>query len=285
MWGKQRRFEELLDVEDVAAGHITRMRWQPTADWIEGPATHEALVEPELVDAVAKRFGGPARRYKPRDVKHPYVLRGILHCGICGRKLQGSARPSRAADAPARILYRCEFGATRSIPSEMDHPPTVYVREDAITAPLDKWLAEIVTPEALAAAQQRPPELLSRDAAARARIAECDVRIGRLLASVEEAGMPSEWIANRVVALRAERDELERSLPDRHEHRPLSPGEIKAIADSLGGIVGILQNATPAERAAVYNDLDVTLRYDPKRKEVQATANLSRVARGVEGGT
>ena len=29
VWAKQRRHEELLDVDDVAAGHVTRMRWQP----------------------------------------------------------------------------------------------------------------------------------------------------------------------------------------------------------------------------------------------------------------
>ena len=32
VWNKQRRDEVLLDVEDVAAGHETKMRWNPTAD-------------------------------------------------------------------------------------------------------------------------------------------------------------------------------------------------------------------------------------------------------------
>ena len=241
MWGKQRRHEDLLDVDDVAAGYVTRMRWQNTADWIESPSTHKALVDDETAKAAIERFGRRPERPRQRTSKHPYVLRGILHCNICGRKLQGSARPTK--NGPARILYRCEFGKSRSAPVGLDHPSTFYVREESIVEVLDKWLSEIVTPESLAQAQHRPPELASQDAATRARIAECDTRIPRLLASIED-GMPSDWIADRVVALRTERAQLERLLPDRHAVRPLSPGEIRAMAESLGGVVAILNRAT-----------------------------------------
>ena len=85
---------------------------------------------------------------KQRDVVHPYLLRGIVRCDLCGRKMQGSTRRSSIAGAPTRVLYRCEFGARQSVPVGMDHPPTVYVREDAIVSRLDAWLAEIVSPEA-----------------------------------------------------------------------------------------------------------------------------------------
>jgi len=34
VWGHQRRDEVLLDVNDVAAGHVSRMRWNDTARWI-----------------------------------------------------------------------------------------------------------------------------------------------------------------------------------------------------------------------------------------------------------
>lgn len=283
VWAKQRRHEDLLDVNDVGAGHVTRMRWQPADEWIEGPATHEALVDAETFAAVARRFGSMPRRTKARDATHPYLLRGVLHCGVCGRKLQGSARPSRSPGGDARILYRCEFGATRSIPADLDHPRTVYVREDAIVPKLDAWLAEIVTPEALAAAQAPPPDTETRTAATRAAIADCDVRIERLTASVEQAGMPVEWIANRVVKLRAERDRLEQTLPDRTSWRPLTPGEITAIAEALGGLIKILQNASPSDRAAVYQELGVKLSYDPTANQVRATADLARVGRGVGG--
>jgi hypothetical protein len=282
--GQERRHEDLLDVNDVAAGHVTRMRWQPAEDWIEGPATHEALVDADTFGAVARRFGSVPQRTKARDATHPYLLRGLLHCGICGRRLQGSARPARSAGGQTRILYRCEFGATRSIPTELDHPRTVYVREDAIVPKLDAWLAEIVTPEALSAAQTPPPDAETRDAATRAAIAECDLRIERLLGSLE-VGIDRDLVAPRVVKLRAERDRREATLGDRRSWRPLSPGEITAIADALGGLITILHNASPQDRAAVYQELGVRLSYDPTANQVRATADLARVGRGVGGGT
>ncbi len=165
----------------------------------------------------------------------------------------------------------------------MDHPSTVYVREDAITGPLDEWLAGIVTPEALAATQT-PPVPTSRDAATRAAIADCDLRIERLLASVGD-GMPREWIATRVVKLRSERDRLERTLPDRTADRPLSPGEIKALADALGGLVRVLERLRPEDRAAVYRELNLRLTYDPIQRQVHASVDLARVGRRVGGGT
>lgn len=284
VWAKQRRHEDLLDVNDVAAGHVTRMRWQPADEWIEGQANHEALVDADTLAAVASRFGSAPQRTKSRDAAHPYLLRGVPRCGVCGRKLQGPARPSRSPSGATRILYRCEFGSTRSIPADLDHPRTVYVREDAIVPKLDAWLAEIVTPEALAAAQTPPPDAEARDTATRAAIADCDLRINRLLGSLE-AGIDRDLVAPRVVKLRAERDRLEATLADRCSWRPLSPGEITAIADALGGLIAILENASPQDRAAVYQQLGVRLSYDPTVNQVWATADLPRVGRGVGGGT
>ena len=91
------------------------------------------------------------------------------------------------------MLYRCEFGARQSVPVGMDHPPTVYVREDAIVSRLDAWLAEIVSPEALAGAQAMPPDIAAQHMAVRIAMADCDVRIKRLLESIE-SGKFTSWL-------------------------------------------------------------------------------------------
>jgi hypothetical protein len=285
VWGKQRRFEELLDLNDVSAGHVTRMRWRASSEWIEAttPRT-QALVDEATLVAVANRIGGGARREKQRDVVHPYLLRGIVRCDLCGRKMQGSARRSRIAGSPTRVLYRCEFGARRSVPIGMDHPPTVYVREDAIVSRLDAWLAEIVTPEALASAQAMPPDVAAQHVAVRAAMADCDVRIKRLLESIE-SGIDHELVAPRVRELQAERSRLEATLGAHKVWRRLSAREIAEWADSLGGVVQVLKQANPEDRAALYAEFGLTLRYDPTRHQIKATAELSRVARGVGGGT
>jgi site-specific DNA recombinase len=284
VWGKQQRHEELLDVTDVAAGHVTRMRWRPDSHWIAAETnTTPPLVDPGLAERVAARFGHAPTRTKLRDAKHSYLLRGLLYCGICGRKLQGSARPARTPGLPTRVLYRCEFGTHRSVPAGLDHPPMVYVREDAVVPRLDAWLAEIVTPEALAAAQAPPPGAGARDAAIKAATADCDLRIDRLMNSVEEAGMPMEWISRRIVELRNERDRLEKTLPDRSSWRPLSAGEIRAMANALGGLIAALRQANPADRAAVYAELGLKLTYEPAANQVRAEVDLARVGRGVGG--
>jgi len=68
--------------------------------------------------------------------------------------------------------------------------------------------------------------------------------------------MPRQWIAGRVVQLRAERNNLEHS-PQTEPRTATPPGEIKALAEALGGIVNVLATATPPERAAVYQELGV----------------------------
>jgi hypothetical protein len=54
--------------------------------------------------------------------------------------MQGSFRRSRA-DGPGRVLYRCEIRRSRALPAELiDHPATVYVRQDAIVTKVDEWI-------------------------------------------------------------------------------------------------------------------------------------------------
>jgi hypothetical protein len=145
-------------------------------------------------------------------------------------------------------------------------------------------LAEIVTPEALASAQAMPPDVAAQHAAVRTAMADCDVRIKRLLESIE-SGIDHELVAPRVRELQAERARLEATLGAYNLWRPLSAREIAEWADSLGGVVQVLKQANPEDRAALYAELGLTLRYDPTRQQIKATAELSRVARGVGGPT
>ena len=289
-WGKQRRDEELLDVHDVSAGNVTRMRWRPHEQWIEASSsTVKAIVNEVDVAAVAERFGGTARRTKQRDAVHPYLLRGVLYCGICGRRMQGSARRARSGHGHTRVLYRCELGKTRSIPVDMDHPPTVHAREDAIVPRLDAWLAEIVTPEALAAAQAPTPGDTAQDAAIRAKVADCDSRLGRLLESLEH-GIDPEVVAPRIQELQRERERLQAQVRHQRQTRPMTAREIGQWADQLGGLVTILGRAEPEQRAEIYADLGVRLSYHPGSPDdgivprIEAQAELARVGRGVGGG-
>jgi site-specific DNA recombinase len=57
VWGRQRRDEVLLDVNDVAAGHVSRMRWNDPDRWIwSTQPTHQPLVDQATFRAVQARI-------------------------------------------------------------------------------------------------------------------------------------------------------------------------------------------------------------------------------------
>ncbi|MCL4414850.1 MAG: recombinase family protein [Actinobacteria bacterium] len=69
---------------------------------IQYPCTHEPLIDPEVFRRVQELLAARAAR-GTRERKHPHYLKGLLHCGVCGRE------PYVAADdleAQVEDLYR-----------------------------------------------------------------------------------------------------------------------------------------------------------------------------------
>ncbi len=161
VWGKQQKIETLIDPEDVAAGNRTLMRWKDKGAWVrlERP-THEPLVTEDVFEAAANRLssGASPRTRAPKGTPNRYSLRGMLSCEICGRTMQGAFRESRRKDGTGRVLYKCEPHQHRALPAELEHPPSVYVREDAIIGPLNEWIEKLADPEVLA------PQIATRQA-------------------------------------------------------------------------------------------------------------------------
>ncbi len=53
---------------------------------VQHPGTHEPLVTPETFRRVQELLAARAAR-GTRERKHPHYLKGLLHCGVCGRRL------------------------------------------------------------------------------------------------------------------------------------------------------------------------------------------------------
>jgi hypothetical protein len=286
VWAKQERVETLLDPDDVAAGHQTRLRWRDETQWVRPEApTHEPLVSPELAALVAGRIAtrSPGRS-KPRVSPHPYALRGILFCARCGSKLQGSFRPS-GAGGPGRVLYRCEIKRSRALPPELaGHPSTLYVNESAIVAKLDPWIESFADPEWLTESQTGDPAAAARRAGMLAQLGDLNRKIANLIAAIESGGNVRplmEQLAHRT----AEREAMKVRIAAAAGPSTLTTEQIDALLRTLGGISQILRDATPQERAAAYATLGLRLVYDDRTHQVRVTANLARVAAGVGGGT
>ncbi|KAA1430272.1 recombinase family protein [Mycolicibacter arupensis] len=283
VWGKQEKYEVLVNPDDVAAGYETRMRWRDQANWvIPDRRTHEAVITDELAQAV--RLRTQARRGPglvcSRESMVPYALRGMLYCAVCGRRMQGAARGGKRT---TRILYRCELGKSRSVPVELiDHPRTVYLREDAVTPRLDEWIASLADPEDLARGQEVDPG--AGNAALLRQLGEANRKVAALVAAVE-SGVAVEDLADALRRRSAERDELKARLERAERPRAMSAVQINELVQELGGLAAVLGEATGAERAQVYASLGLRLDYDPYLRQVKATADLSRVAGCVRGGT
>jgi site-specific DNA recombinase len=115
--------------------------------WSDHP-THEPLVTRDLFDAaaaVAADRQGSRNRPGPNDAhpqtKRSYVLRSLVFCALCGRRMFGKTRKGHA-------YYCCQPGRNvgQSTADERDpeHASSIWVREDALLAGVNEFFAERV---------------------------------------------------------------------------------------------------------------------------------------------
>lgn len=120
VWNRQRRDEVLIDVDDVALVHESRMRWNEESAWVWSDAkSHDPIVSVKLFEQVQAQLRQGARRRfdrKARKSDRPYAPKGLVRCGICQRRMEGtgttnapttaagsstSTRPRTASSIPA----------------------------------------------------------------------------------------------------------------------------------------------------------------------------------------
>lgn len=83
------------------------------------------------------------------------------------RCVQGNLTSSRRGrDCPGLAHYRCTFAADYAVTSTVQHPKTIYVREDAITPRLDAWITQVFEPDQLDSTCQLLAEAQEHDASA-----------------------------------------------------------------------------------------------------------------------
>jgi hypothetical protein len=125
----------------------------------------------------------------------PYLLRGLVRCGFCSRKMQGAL--IRKEDVYYRCLARSLAPGSAAL---ADHPRTVNLREDDVVPPLNAWIGRLFS---RANVDRTVAELLaSQDAAAPAashealkkRVAEAEARLRRFQAAIEAGVDPAALV-------------------------------------------------------------------------------------------
>ena len=71
-----------------------------------------------------------------------------MRCGICGLKMQGSRNNGKPH-------YRCTFLSEYAAKNKIDHPASVYVREEQLLPEIDSWLARGLDPAVFTSAVAR----------------------------------------------------------------------------------------------------------------------------------
>ncbi|WP_255509146.1 hypothetical protein [Micromonospora sp. A202] len=191
--------------------------------------------------------------------------------------------------------YRCRFPQEYALANQVPHPRNVYLREDALTDPLDTWLASAFAPHRIqqtitAMADAQPldhPPATSR--AAQTIITECDAKLERYRAALD-AGADPAVVTGWIAQTQAERARAEADLHANADTTPrrTSRAEITALVNALGDIAAVLRDADPTDKAEVYRQLGLRLIYQPETQTVRAAVDLS-AHRGamvcVRGGT
>lgn len=174
--------------------------------------------------------------------------------------------------------------------NDVDHPLAAYVREDSIVPKLDAWLLQLfnetnldATCHALASAAASNHVDAPRVEAARRKLVDCDNRLAKYRQALD-AGADAAVVAGWMSEVRGERLRAEEELKATAPRGEATSDEIRNLLLTLRDLAGVLAEADPRAKAAVYRELGVAVRYDPASRRVQVTAGPCTEMR-VGGGT
>ena len=273
VWNRQRRDEVLIDVDDVALGHQTKLRWNSDNDWIWSPTpAHQPLIDMATFQAAQHHPARGQQTRAPRRTPRPYVLRGRLRCGICQRRMEGTWNHNTSH-------YRCRYPADYALANTIQHPRTVYLREAAILPSLDRWLARLfdhqhldATCQTLAAATEPDTASTAAAEAARRTLRDCDQRLARYRAALD-AGADPALVAAWIAETQAERASAEHASAATRTTPTTTAAQIRAMLEGLPEIVQVLADASPRDKGKLYEAFGLELVYYPDRRTVSVTAD------------
>ena len=282
VWNRQRKDEVLIDVTDVALGHMTKMRWNEQGSWIySDEIVHPPIISDDTFQQTQHLLAAKGARQvvrRPRSSPRPYVLRGLLFCGICERRMQGSWNNGQP-------YYRCTFPGEYALANRIDHPRVVYLRESEVVPELDTWLTKSLDPahlpaalDALAAAQHDDP--FPGELSVRQEINQCERQLTQYRAALD-AGSDPAVVGPWITETQARKLAAEARLRAQRGTRPASPGrmskeEITAIVNAITSLITVLRDADPHDKAEIYSQLGLRLTYHPSPRTVSARAEPGR---------
>jgi hypothetical protein len=106
MWNRQRTEEVLLDVDHVALGYVTKMRWNPHDKWIQSvERSHEPLITEETFAQAQQIFAAGGRGSGPdqnRDTQPVSARLCLMQCASAGCRASDLTTPPTTAAGSRR---------------------------------------------------------------------------------------------------------------------------------------------------------------------------------------
>jgi site-specific DNA recombinase len=289
-YGRYRKVERLFDVNDPAAGNVTRMAPAPASEVIEtdgivAPIVSETVWRQAQTDRAPATPGPRPDRPQPS----PYALRGLIVCGQCGKRMQGHTVKRRSGTR--RVGYQCVY--RNEYPGDDSHPKTLFLAEDRILPAVDEWLADLTGPDRL---ESTVMAILAADAhettdspelrRARLQASEARKKLSQYLDALE-AGMDPALVTERTRIAQGELATANAvmNVCDSSSAGELSEQQLRELLEGVGGLTALLANSNSAERQRVYRAAGVHLRYQRSEEGERITASLRVGLFGVGGPT
>ena len=269
VWSKQPREEVLFDEENVSMGYTSKQRWSAEEDWIwSNEPTHEAIITRDMFEHTQSLIAtGTRTTTGNRKTPNPYLLKGMVRCSICTRKMQGN-------QLRGNLHYRCVL--KRDYPGA-DHPKSLSVREEHLLPIVDNWLSELFAPANIEgtcmtlAKSQRAPQTTVDELKARRTIKECDDELANYRAALKSA--PSESVAQWIAETEDRRKAAELRLRSMTTGEGLTATEIRDLVERMQGIVSVLQSASTEDRRRVYQAAQLSITYDHEGRRAKLHAS------------
>jgi DNA invertase Pin-like site-specific DNA recombinase len=271
VWNRVRTDEVLIDVEDVALGHESRHRWNDPSEWVwSRTESHTPLISTDVYERAQRTIKARGTRSDgggkaPRHTARPYLFRGLITCGLCERKMVGNPNHGR-------LYYRCTASRDFVRQHRISHPAALYLREDSITEPIDRFLRDELTGATLTDNLRRVADAQYRAALAahdetgeieglRQTIADADHKINRYRATLDAGGDPAliaGWITETTAIRKAAQARL--GLTEAPPQR-MTSDQLNTIADAFNDLLRLLRAADPRDKAELYGRIGLRLTY------------------------
>lgn len=203
--------------------------------------------------------------------KRPYLLRGLMRCGVCLRKMQ-------AEGIRNGVYYRCIARTlTPGSAALVDHPKTVNLREDHVVPALNKWLGtrfsrdNVDDTEAELIGSQDATVETGKHESAKQRLADAETRLKRHTAAIA-AGVDPAALVEAINDAQADREAARAELAAAPAEPTISEAEVRALVDKLGDVGTKIETARPERLPEIYAEMGLELRFEQKERAVYVTA-------------